>query len=67
MSESTTRNILKVLGLALALPSTILGVGFGIFYLIEEDLISQNVGLGLLLAIMAYFFYLMIRYALNKK
>ena len=65
--ESTTKNILKVLGLALALPSTILGVGFGVFYLIEQDLVSQELGLGMLLAIMVYFFYLMVRYALNKK
>ena len=65
--EASAKNILKILGIALALPSTILGVAFGVYYLISEKIISQEVGLLVIVLIVAYFFYLMVRYArLNK-
>ena len=67
MSEGSAKNIIKIMGLALALPSTILGVAFLIYYLIEEKLISQGLGLFILIAVVGYFFYLMVRYAFNKK
>ncbi len=67
MVSRETRNIIKVMGLAVALPSTILGVFFTIYYLIENKLISTSVGLVLLLAVIIYFFYLMVRYASSKK
>lgn len=64
MSETNAnKNIIKILGIALALPSTILGVAFSVYYLIEEKIISQEIGLIVILIVVAYFFYLMVRYA----
>lgn len=65
--EGSAKHILKIMGLAMALPSTILGVTFGVYYLIENKVISQAVGLVIILTIVFYFFYLMIRYARSKK
>ncbi len=59
-------NILKVLGLAVGLPSTILGVFALVYILIEKEIISTITGLIFIVVIIAYTFYLMIRYA-NKK
>lgn len=59
-------NIAKVLGLAVGLPSSILGVFAFAYFLIEKGYVSPAIGLGLILAIIAYTFYLMIKYA-NKK
>jgi hypothetical protein len=59
-------NIVKILGLAIGLPSTILGIFFFIYFLIQEKLISTNVGLILIVLVIANIFYLMIRYAVKK-
>lgn len=59
-------NIVKVLGLAVGLPSSILGVFALAYFLIEKKYMSTEFGLGLILTIIFYTFYLMIRYA-NKK
>lgn len=67
METGLVKNTLKVVAIALALPSTILGVFFLIYYLINKNIISQNLGLGFLVLIIAYFFYLMVRYATSKK
>jgi hypothetical protein len=65
MKEDKT-NILKVVGLAVGLPSSILGV-FGVVYmLINKEIISPLVGLVLIVTIIFYTFFLMIKYA-NKK
>lgn len=56
------QNIFKVLGLALGLPSTILGVFALIYYLAEEKkIISYGAGLSILLVIIGYTFYLIIK------
>ncbi len=59
-------NIARVLGLAVGLPSSILGVFGVVYYLISENIISTYVALALIVTIILYTFYLMIRYA-NKK
>lgn len=59
-------NIIKVVGLAVGLPSSILGVFGFVYFLIHKDYISPMVGLALILAIIAYTFFLMLKYA-NKK
>lgn len=59
-------NILKVVGLAVGLPSSILGVFGFVYFLIHKEYISTAVGLSLILTIIFYTFYLMIKYA-NKK
>ncbi|MAX67927.1 MAG: hypothetical protein QF441_15175 [Bacteriovoracaceae bacterium] len=66
MKEDDGPNILKVVGLAVGLPSSILGVFGLVYYLIHEEIISTAIGLGLILAIIFYTFFLMLRYA-NKK
>lgn len=58
--------IMKVLGLAIGLPSTILGIFFFIYYLIQEEIISTMLGLTLLVLVIINVFYLMIRYAIKK-
>lgn len=67
MSEGSAGNTLKMMGLALALPSTILGVAYLIYYLTEQKIISEGMGLVILISVVGYFFFLMVRYALNKK
>jgi len=67
MSEKEEKtNIIKVVGLAVGLPSSILGVFALVYFLINKNIVSASVGLLLILIIIAYTFYLMIRYA-NKK
>ena len=56
-------NILKVLGIAVGLPSSILGVFFIVYYLVSKDILSSELALILILAIVGYSFYLMLRYA----
>ncbi len=65
MKEEKT-NIAKVVGLAVGLPSSILGVFGFVYYLIEKDYISAYVGLTLIVLIIIYTFYLMIKYAAKK-
>ena len=62
MSEKQEKNPLLVLGLALGLPSTILGVSLGILYLIKHNFISKNSGIFLIIAVVANTFFLMIKY-----
>ena len=59
-------NIIKVVGLAVGLPSSILGVFGLIYFLTEENIISNGMGLIIILAIIGYTFFLMIRYATKK-
>lgn len=60
-------NIIKVVGLAVGLPSSILGVFGAIYFLMNKNYISTGVGLILIVSIIAYTFYLMIRYATKKQ
>jgi hypothetical protein len=56
-----------ILGLAFALPSTILGVFGTAYWLVTKKIISEKVALILLVAVTVNTFYLMIRYGLAKK
>ena len=60
------QNIIKVVGLAVGLPSSILGVFAFVYFLIHKDFISPVFGLLLIITIIAYTFFLMLKYA-NKK
>lgn len=51
----------------MGLPSTILAVAVMAYKLVEADLIEQWVGLLIVLVVIVYMFFLMIRYALYKK
>ena len=66
MANKDKQNILKILGLAIGLPSSILGTFFLMYFLIENKYISPLVGLSIILLIVGYTFFLMVRYA-NKK
>ena len=56
-----------IMGLAMGLPSTILAVAVMAFKLVEGGYISQWVALGIVLTVIVYMFFLMIRYAIYKK
>ena len=57
---------LQIMGLALALPSAILGI-FGIVYKLKaEGIIGDSASIAIILTFIGQFFYLIIRYALKK-
>lgn len=58
---------LKVLGLAISFPSTILTLAFGIFKLVEAGVVSKNIGFGIFFIVIFNILWLMIRYAFFKK
>lgn len=63
---STKTNIIKIVGLAVGLPSTILAIFFFIYHLIQTKVVSMEIGLSLIILVIAYIFYVMIRYAIKK-
>ncbi len=66
-SDDNKQNILKIVGLAVGLPSSILGVFIIIYILVEKNIITATLGLVIILIVITYTFYLMIRYALKKQ
>jgi len=58
---------LKVLALALSLPSTIFACAFGIWRLVENEIISRGVGITILLAIVINTLVWMVVYALKNR
>ena len=58
---------LKVLGLAISFPSTILFLAFGISKLVEEGIINRSLGFGIFFIVIFNILWLMVRYAFNKK
>lgn len=56
-----------VMGLALSLPSTILGVSYLAYTLYKKGVISEAVALGLIIVVTLNIFYVMIRYVLKRK
>ncbi len=60
-------NIIKAMGLAVGLPSSILGVFALIYMLSKKGYISEVTGLVIILVIIIYTFTLMIRYAIKKQ
>lgn len=63
MSEDKeeTKRMLKVLGLSLGLPSTVLGIGLVIVYLIQNKTISTTLGVVILIAVIGNIFWLIFR------
>ena len=63
MSEDkeNTRKMLKVLGLSLGLPSTVLAIGLVVVYLIQEKVISTAFGIIIILAVIGNIFWLIFR------
>ena len=60
-------NKLVVVGLALGLPSTILGVSFFLYTLLKKNIISETVFLLILVTVIFNTFWLMIRYVYKRK
>lgn len=61
------KKLLAIMGLAMALPTTVLAVAYVIYKLIEEGLISNGLGITLLVAVIANFFFLMFRYLRKER
>ncbi|MAZ49340.1 MAG: hypothetical protein CME65_12325 [Halobacteriovoraceae bacterium] len=65
MSQSKP-GILKVLGVAVSLPTAILGAYFFQKMLVQKGWIENWVGTALIVVVVAYVLYLMIKYALKQ-
>lgn len=57
----------KVMGLALGLPSLILGAFFGIYVLVENGVFGWPIGLGILIALIANTLFWMVRLGVVRK
>jgi len=60
------QNILKVVGLAVGLPSSILSIFILVYILMDKEIISETAALIMILLIIASTFFLMVRYAIKK-
>jgi hypothetical protein len=68
MKEPKVKNSwLKIMGLSLSLPGLIFFCGWFMHYATSNGYVSKPVGLILFLAVIFNTFYLIIRYAINKK
>jgi uncharacterized membrane protein HdeD (DUF308 family) len=68
MTEKTPmQKMMLTMGLALGLPSTIIGVFYLLYLLVQKGYISWNMLLGILLLVIGYFFFLMVKNVLVKK
>lgn len=61
------RKFWLVMGLALGLPSTIVGVFFLLYYLVQRQIISWNLALGLIIVVVGYMLFLMVKNGLDRK
>jgi uncharacterized membrane protein HdeD (DUF308 family) len=61
------QKMMLTMGLALGLPSTIIGVFYLLYLLVQKGYISWNMLLGILLLVIGYFFFLMVKNVLVKK
>lgn len=61
MPTDENKKLLKVLALSLGLPSTVLGVGLVIVYLIQEKIISTALGVTVLVLVVANIFWLIFK------
>jgi len=66
-NKSNKRKFLLVMGLALALPGTIIGIFFLLYELVRNSIITWNLLLVSLLVVVFYFLILMVKNGLGKK
>jgi hypothetical protein len=59
--ENDNKKLIKILGLSLGLPSTVLAIGLVVINLIKEDIISNTVGIIIILAVIINIFWLIFR------
>ncbi len=68
MSEKTPmQKMMLTMGLAVGLPSTIIGVFYLLYSLVQGGYISWNMLLIILLVVIGYFLFLMVKNVLGKK
>ncbi len=68
MSEKTPlQKMMLTMGLAVGLPGTIIGVFYLLYQLVQTGYISWNMLLGILLLVIGYFFFLMVKNVVGKK
>ncbi len=68
MSEKTPmQKMMLTMGLAVGLPSTIIGVFYLLYQLVKSGYISWNMLLGILLFVIGYFLFLMVKNVLGKE
>lgn len=66
-TPSPIRKFLIVMGLAVGLPSTIVGLFFILYQLVQAKLISWNMLLIILLVVVVYMLFLMVKNVLGNK
>lgn len=68
MSDKTPmQKMMLTMGLAVGLPGTIIGVFYLLYQLVQKGFISWNMLLGILLLVIGYFFFLMVKNVVGKK
>ena len=68
MTDKTPmQKMMLTMGLAVGLPGTIIGVFYVLYQLVKSGYISWNMLLGILLSVVIYFLFLMVRNVLVKK
>jgi hypothetical protein len=68
MTDKTPmQKMMLTMGLAVGLPGTIIGVFYLLYQLVQSGYISWNMLLGILLFVIGYFLFLMVRNVLVKK
>jgi len=65
--RSTTRKFMVVMGLAVGLPSTIVGLFFLLYQLVQNEIISWNVLLIILVTVVIVTLILMVKNGMVKK
>lgn len=66
-SDTPMRKFFIVMGLAVGLPSTIVGLFFLLYQLVQKNIISWNMLLIILLIVVTYMLGLMVKNVLDKK
>jgi hypothetical protein len=67
MSEGKASAWWKVMALAMGLPSLMVGTFFGLYVLVQKNIISLTLLLIILLVVIANTFFFMVRYGLVRK
>lgn len=65
--RSPLQKFFIVMGLAVGLPSTIMGVFFVLYHLVQQDIISWNTLLIILLLVVVNMLFLMVKNGLGPK
>ncbi len=66
-NQTPMRKFFMVMGLAVGLPSTIIGLFFILYQLVKSGVISWNALLAILLVVIAYMLGLMVKNVLDRK